>query len=178
MRPFQIFTFLLTVGVLCLLCMLYFPEEGIKLNDNFTLTFASLDDFKDDEVEQNRDSYGHNAETVMEVGNALGWDMANLLEVVGDLVSHHHACKLVKDEDTERYLEALDEAFTAKGKDGHAQRTYASDVQLSTFWTCDTNIRPSLLNSDILDIGTFVKNQNRTLSRTSQSQICLYQHLK
>ena len=40
---------LLTVGVLCLLCMLYFPEEGIKLNDNFTLTFASLDDFKDDD---------------------------------------------------------------------------------------------------------------------------------
>ena len=50
MKPIQTFLVLLTVGVLCFATMLYFPKEGLKLTDQITLTFASLDDFKDDET--------------------------------------------------------------------------------------------------------------------------------
>ena len=49
MKPIQIFLVLLAVGFLGLLTMLYFPKEGIKVNDELTLRFASLDDFLDDE---------------------------------------------------------------------------------------------------------------------------------
>lgn len=49
MKPIQIFLVLLAVGALGLLCMLYFPKEGVKLNDSITLRFASLEDFEPDE---------------------------------------------------------------------------------------------------------------------------------
>lgn len=49
MKPIQIFLVLLAVGFLGLLCMLYFPQDGIKINDDLTLRFASLEDFEPDD---------------------------------------------------------------------------------------------------------------------------------
>lgn len=50
MKPIQTFLVLLAVGVLCFLTMLYFPKEGVVVNDHLTLNFASLDDFKNEDT--------------------------------------------------------------------------------------------------------------------------------
>lgn len=69
MKPIQIFLVLLAVGFLGLLTMLYFPKDGIKINDELTLRFASVDDFmnKDDEgiknVEEFLDQYEVNIDS-------------------------------------------------------------------------------------------------------------------
>ena len=49
MKPFQTFLILLAVGFLGLLTMLIFPKDGIRINDQLTLRFASLDDFMEEE---------------------------------------------------------------------------------------------------------------------------------
>jgi len=45
MKPFQIFLVLMAVGFLAFMTMLYFPEDGIRINDQLTLRFANLEDF-------------------------------------------------------------------------------------------------------------------------------------
>lgn len=49
MKPIQIFFVLLAIGFLGLLTMLYFPKDGVKINDELTLRFASLDDFANED---------------------------------------------------------------------------------------------------------------------------------
>ncbi len=55
MKPFQIFLVLLAVGSLAFLTMLYFPEDGIKINNNLTLRFASLEDFEKNDDDRIKD---------------------------------------------------------------------------------------------------------------------------
>jgi len=62
LKPIQTFLVLLAIGFLALLTVLYFPEDGIQLNDQITLRFASLDDFNSDDdriknVEEFLDQY-------------------------------------------------------------------------------------------------------------------------
>ena len=49
MRPIQLFLVLLAIGFLSLVTMIYFPSDGIRINDEITLRFASLDDFNNNE---------------------------------------------------------------------------------------------------------------------------------
>ena len=67
-KPFQVLLTLLAVGALCTITMVFFPSNGIKLTDDITLQFATIDEYfaKDSVVPINVDSLLDSYEVVVD----------------------------------------------------------------------------------------------------------------
>lgn len=49
-KPFQVLLTLLAIGSLCVLTMLVFPEDGVKLSDDFVFHFPKLESFLEEDT--------------------------------------------------------------------------------------------------------------------------------